>query len=144
MLTSGNKMKKYSKEDIDKLISLLDFSKIVGGLLPVIVQDNETNDVLMLAFANEEAVKKSLETGYAHYYSRSRMSLWKKGETSGHLQEIKRVIMDCDNDTLLIKVHQIGAACHKGYYSCFYKELKNGNTHDIGKKIFNPDEIYKK
>ena len=101
-------IKKYSKEEIDKFVENLDFSKIEGGLIPVITQDNETNEVLMVAFANEEAVRKSLETGYAHYYSRSRNLLWKKGETSGHVQEIERVFTDCDMDSLLLKINQIG------------------------------------
>jgi phosphoribosyl-AMP cyclohydrolase len=135
-------VKKYSDVDTDSFIKILDFSKIKDGLIPVIAQDYETDEILMLAFANEEAVRKSLSTGYAHYYSRSRQTLWKKGETSGHLQEIKNVIIDCDNDSILYKVHQIGAACHKGYYSCFYNEYIDGEMKFIGKKIFNPEEVY--
>jgi len=137
-------MIKFSSEKIEKLLKILDFSKIKGNLLPVIAQDYKTNEILMLAFANEEAVRRSLETGYAHYYSRSRDVLWKKGETSGHIQEIQRVITDCDNDSLLIKIKQIGAACHKGFDTCFYNEFKDGDLKIIGKKIFNPDEVYKK
>lgn len=137
-------MKKFSKDEIDIFINLLDFSKIEGDLVPVIAQDYKTNEVLMLAFANEDAVRKSLETGYAHYYSRSRKELWKKGETSGHVQEIERLIIDCDNDSLLIKIKQIGAACHKGFDTCFYNEFENGELKTIGKKVFNPDEVYKK
>ncbi len=137
-------MKKFSKENIDKLINLLDFSKIEGNLVPVITQDIQTNEILMLAFANEEAVRKSMETGYAHYYSRSRRELWKKGETSGHVQEIQQIITDCDSDSLLFKVKQIGAACHKGYDKCFYNEFVDGKIKIIGKKVFNPEEVYKK
>ena len=137
-------MKKFSKEDIDKFIILLDFSKIEGGLVPVITQDSQTNEILMLAFANKEAVRKSLETGYAHYYSRSRSLLWKKGETSGHVQEIQQIIIDCDSDSLLFKVKQIGAACHKGFDTCFYNEFVDGELKIIGKKVFNPDDVYKK
>ncbi|MGQ4874834.1 MAG: phosphoribosyl-AMP cyclohydrolase [Promethearchaeia archaeon] len=136
-------MKTFSKEQIDEIINLLDFTKIEGGLIPVITQDYKTNEVLILAFANEEAVRLSLETGYAHFYSRSRNKIWKKGESSGHVEEIIQVITDCDNDSLLFKVKQIGAACHKGYYSCFYNELTNEGINIIGKKVFNPDEVYK-
>jgi phosphoribosyl-AMP cyclohydrolase len=137
-------MIKYSSEEIDEFIKLLDFSKIKGGLIPIITQDYRTNEVLMLAFANEDAIRKSLETGFSHYYSRSRKTLWKKGETSGHVQEIQNVITDCDNDSILFKVKQIGAACHKGYDTCFYNEFKDGELKIIGKKVFNPDEVYKK
>ncbi|TFF97998.1 MAG: phosphoribosyl-AMP cyclohydrolase [Promethearchaeota archaeon] len=137
-------MKKFSKEYIDKLINLLDFSKIEGDLVPVITQDSQTNEILMLAFSNKEAVRRSLETGYAHYYSRSRRELWKKGETSGHVQEIQHIITDCDSDSLLFKVKQIGAACHKGFYSCFYNEFVDGEIKVIAEKVFEPEEVYKK
>ena len=137
-------MIQYSSEEIETFIKILDFSKIQGNLLPVVAQDYQTNEILMMAFANEEAIRKSLETGYAHYYSRSRDVLWKKGETSGHIQEIQRVITDCDNDSLIFKIKQIGAACHKGFDTCFYNEFKDGKIQTIGKKIFNPDEVYKK
>jgi len=137
-------MKKFSKQEIEKFIEIIDFSKIEGNLIPVITQDYQTNDVLILAFANEEAVRKTLETGYVHFYSRSRKTLWKKGETSGHVEEVERVITDCDNDSLLLKVKQIGAACHKGFDTCFYSEFDKGKLKTIGKKVFNPDEVYKK
>ncbi|MBA7526552.1 Phosphoribosyl-AMP cyclohydrolase [subsurface metagenome] len=135
-------MKKFSKEEIRVLINLLDFSKIKGELVPVITQDSETNEVLMLAFANKVAIEKSLETGYMHYYSRSRQKVWKKGETSGHFQEIEKLITDCDNDSLLMMVKQIGGACHEGYYSCFYRNFKNGKFNEIRKRIFNPKDVY--
>ena len=95
-------------------------------LLPVIVQDLHTNDVLMMAYMNREALQLSLETKLAHYYSRSKQRLWKKGESSGHLQHIKQFLIDCDNDTLLLKVEQEGVACHTGRKSCFFTELENG------------------
>ena len=135
-------MKKFSKEEIRVLINLLDFSKIEGELIPVIAQDHKTNEVLMLAFANKVAIEKSLETGYVHYYSRSRQKIWKKGETSGHFQEIEKLITDCDNDSLLMMVKQIGGACHEGYYSCFYRNFKNGKFNEIRKRIFNPKDVY--
>ena len=94
-----------------------------GGLLPVIVQDEISSTILMLAYANMEAVKKTQESGFAHYWSRSRNALWKKGESSGHLQRIVEVLVDCDEDTLLYKVHQSGVACHTGADSCFFRKL---------------------
>ena len=94
-----------------------------GGLLPVIAQDAVSGAVLMLAYANREAVKKTQESGFAHYWSRSRNALWKKGESSGHLQKIVEVLVDCDEDTLLYKVQQSGAACHTGAPNCFFRKL---------------------
>jgi len=135
-------MNKNSEEKIKEVINKLDFSKIKGNLIPVIAQDYHSNEVLMLAFANKIAIEKTLETGIAHYYSRSRQKIWKKGETSGHIQEIKEILIDCDNDSILIKVQQTGAACHKGYYSCFHKKIKNRDFSIIGNKVFNPDEVY--
>lgn len=102
----------------------LDFKK-QNGLLPVIAQDEHTGAVLMLAYANLEAVKKTQESGFAHYWSRSRKALWKKGENSGHLQKIVEVLVDCDGDTVLYKVKQSGAACHTGATSCFFRKLPN-------------------
>jgi len=104
-------------------VEKIDFSKN-NGLIPVVVQDFNTNEVLMLAYMNEEALKKTLDTGYAHYFSRSRNKLWKKGESSGNTQEIKDIFIDCDNDTILLKVNQTGPACHTGRKSCFFTNLK--------------------
>ena len=101
----------------------IDFEKN-GGLVPVVVQDIDTNEVLMLAYMNKEALQKTLESGYAHYFSRSRNKLWKKGESSGHTQEVKEILVDCDNDTILLKVKQNGVACHTGRKSCFFTNLK--------------------
>jgi phosphoribosyl-ATP pyrophosphohydrolase/phosphoribosyl-AMP cyclohydrolase len=105
----------------------LDFEK-QGGIVPAIVQDSDTGLVLMLAYMNDEAFKLTRETGFAHYWSRSRNSLWKKGETSGHLQKVIEIRIDCDDDTVLLKVKQSGAACHTGYISCFYRTVKNGSA----------------
>ena len=123
----------------------LDFSK-GNGLLPAIVQDYKTGKVLMLAYINEEAWKKSLETGETHFWSRSRKELWHKGESSGNVQKIKAVFVDCDNDTVLFQVEQIGgAACHMGYDTCFYRKVnQDGTVEIVGKKIFDPEEVYKK
>ena len=96
-----------------------------GGLIPVIVQDYESNEVLMLAYMNEEALKLTQSTKFAHYFSRSKNRLWKKGESSGHTQEVKEILIDCDNDTILLKVKQNGVACHTGRKSCFFTNLEN-------------------
>lgn len=95
-----------------------------AGLVPAIAQDIATGEVLMLAYMNEESLKLTLETKIAHYYSRSRKELWKKGETSGNIQEVKGFYYDCDADTILLKVNQIGVACHTGSYSCFFNEVE--------------------
>ena len=112
-----------------------------GGLIPVIVQDTTSRDVLMMAYANEEAVRLTGSTGFAHYYSRSRKKLWKKGEESGHFQKVLRVLVDCDEDCLIYEVEQTGAACHTGYRTCFYRTLE-GTT--IGEKVFDPEKVYGK
>jgi phosphoribosyl-AMP cyclohydrolase len=105
------------------ILEKMDWKKM-NGMIPVIVQDANTNVVLMLAYANELALEKTLSTGFAHYWSRSRNELWKKGETSGNTQKIKRVATDCDYDTLIYIVEQKGPACHTGDYSCFHNYLK--------------------
>ncbi len=122
----------------------LDFNKM-GGLAPAIVQDNESGEVLMLAFMNKEAWEATLETGKATYYSRSRNQLWVKGETSGHVQLVKEIRVDCDDDTVILKVEQLGgAACHKGYRSCFYRKVENNTLTITEKPVFDPKEVYKK
>ncbi len=120
----------------------LDFEK-VDGLIPAIAQDNETGEVLMMAFMNKEAWELTLKTGIVHYWSRSRNKLWKKGESSGNIQEIKEIRVDCDNDCVLLKIKQIGdAACHTGYKSCFYRVVKGSELKEDGEKVFNPEEVY--
>ena len=120
---SNMMVEKYEKQNESLSISNLDFEKF-SGLLPVIAQEQATGKVLMLAYANLEAVRKTQETGYAHYWSRSRKTLWKKGESSGHVQKIMEVLVDCDEDTLLYKVSQTGPACHTGEKSCFFRKLQ--------------------
>jgi phosphoribosyl-AMP cyclohydrolase len=112
-----------------------------GGLLPVIVQDAKSREVLMFAYMNEEAFGLTQKTGAAHYYSRSRKKLWKKGEESGHVQHVKEIRIDCDADCLLLLVEQDTAACHTGYVSCFYRDL-DGRI--VGRKAFDPDAVYGK
>jgi len=120
----------------------LDFEK-QGGLIPVIAQDFETGDVLMVAYMNPEAWERTKETGYVHYYSRSRKSLWKKGESSGNLQKVREIRVDCDSDCLLIKIDQQGgAACHTGYRSCFYRVVEGEGLRISGEKVFDPEERY--
>lgn len=120
-----------------------DFAK-GGGLLPAIAQCAETGEVLMQAYMNEESYRKTLESGEAHYWSRSRQCLWHKGGTSGHVQKVKAVRLDCDSDAILLLVDQVGgAACHAGYRSCFYRELKDGRASLCSPLVFDPKEVYK-
>jgi phosphoribosyl-AMP cyclohydrolase len=121
----------------------LDFEK-TNGLIPAIAQDYQTGEVLMLAYMNEQAFEETLKSGKATYYSRSRQVLWKKGETSGHMQEVKEIRVDCDNDTVLLKVDQIGgAACHKGYKTCFFSRVENNDLKIVDSIIFDPKKVYK-
>ncbi len=106
----------------------LDQIKFSGGLIPAIIQDVENNEILMLAYMNQESLEKTIQTGETHFFSRSQGKLWKKGETSGHIQKVKAIHIDCDSDTLLIKVEQVGVACHTGERSCFFKPLARRGT----------------
>ncbi|MGC9318804.1 MAG: phosphoribosyl-AMP cyclohydrolase [Armatimonadota bacterium] len=112
------------------------------GLLPAVVCDHETGEVLMVAYMNEDAVRRTVETGKATYWSRSRQKMWVKGETSGNVQRVRWIRLDCDGDTLLLGVEQTGGACHLGYRSCFYRELHDGQWDAIAEKVFDPDEVY--
>jgi phosphoribosyl-AMP cyclohydrolase len=124
------------------VVVTLDFPR-AGGLVPAIVQDHDTGEVLMLAYMNQEAWNRTLATGRAHFWSRSRQKLWCKGETSGHIQEIREVFVDCDLDTVLLKVHQVGgAACHEGYRSCFYRKVEGGELKVVDARVFDPLEVY--
>jgi len=115
------------------------------GLIPAVCVDAETHQVLMLAYVNQEALLETVRTGRTHFWSRSRKKLWMKGESSGHTQEVKTVYADCDMDSVVIEVSQRGAACHDGYYSCFYRRLNDkGEWQMTGKKLFDPDKVYKK
>lgn len=119
-----------------------DFTKD-NGLLPAIAQDYLTKDILMVAFINEEAWKLTLESGIVHYYSRSRKKIWKKGETSGNLQYVKEIRLDCDQDAVLFLVEQIGgAACHEGYVSCFYRSVYPGDEKIVSEKKYTNEELY--
>ncbi|MDZ7641133.1 MAG: phosphoribosyl-AMP cyclohydrolase [Desulfurivibrio sp.] len=132
---------------MDKILA---FDKDERGLLPAIVQDDASGEVLMLAYINEAAWQKCLETGQAHYWSRSRNKLWLKGESSGHIQKIKEILVDCDADTVVFRVEQLGrAACHTGHRSCFYRRVSTADggqpaLESIQTPVFDPAEVYKK
>lgn len=111
------------------------------GLIPVVVQDAHTRAVLMVAYANAQAVELTRNTGFAHYFSRSRRKMWKKGEESGHFQKVLRILVDCDEDCLIYEVEQEGAACHMGYQSCFFRTIEG---EIIAEKVFDPDRVYAK
>ena len=122
----------------------LDFEK-TDGLIPAIAQDAETGEILMLAYINEESWNETLKSGCATYWSRSRSKLWKKGESSGNVQKIKEILVDCDNDAVVFKIDQIGgAACHTGYRSCFYTKVSGEETEIVSEKVFDPEEVYGK
>ena len=122
----------------------IDFDK-AGGLVPAIAQDADTGEVLMLAWMNAEAFSETVRTGRACYFSRSRGRLWRKGEESGHVQEVRGIYIDCDADTVLLKVKQIGgAACHEGYKSCFFRQVEGEELRVIAERVFDPKAVYKK
>ena len=121
----------------------IDFAKS-GGLVPVITQDADTGEVLMLAHMNEQAFEETLRSGRAVYWSRRR-GLWRKGEESGNHQDVRGIYVDCDADTILLKVHQIGgAACHEGYQSCFFRRVEGDSLRVVGERLFDPKQVYKK
>ena len=122
--------------------TLLKFDR--QGLIPVVVQDQESGDVLMVAFMNEEALQKTRQTGYTHFFSRTRNAIWRKGEQSGHSQQVREILLNCEENSLLIKVMQPGGAtCHKGYHSCYYRRLQpDGSAEVIAERLFDPDTVY--
>ena len=133
----------------------INFRHEINGIkvITAVAQDAESGEILMIANMNKEALKKTIETGIAHYWSTSRNQLWLKGESSGHTQEVEEILVDCDMDAIVLKIKQNGAACHEGYYSCFFRGLDFENSPDIHdlkdedlkinqKRIFNPDEVY--
>jgi phosphoribosyl-AMP cyclohydrolase len=122
-------------------MNLPDFAK-GGGILPAIAQDAASGAVLMLAWMNEAALEETLRTGRAVYYSRSRNRLWRKGEESGHVQQVKAVFIDCDADAILLRVEQTGAACHEGYASCFFRQLTPGGVEIIAERLVDPASVY--
>lgn len=123
----------------------LNFRHKVGDqeLVIAIAQDYKTCEVLMVAYMNRKAFQKTVETKKAHYWSTSRQKIWLKGESSGNFQEVHEILVDCDEDAVLIKISQKGGACHEGYESCFFRKLEDNKFKVVGKKVFNPDEVYK-
>jgi phosphoribosyl-AMP cyclohydrolase len=127
--------------------SQLNFRHRINGenLIIAVVQDHNTGEVLMVAYMNQEAVEKTFKTGLAHYWSTSRKKIWLKGESSGHLQKLISVKLDCDLDTMLLQVEQEGGVCHEGYYSCFFRDMSLEEGHEVkivGDKVFEPQKIY--
>lgn len=121
----------------------LNFAKSADGLIPAIAQDWQTGEVLMLAYINEESWKLTLETGKATYWTRSRKKLWVKGESSGNVQLVKEILVDCDEDTVVFKIEQIGdAACHEGFRSCFFRKVEDGELKVVGERVFDPKDVY--
>lgn len=130
---------KLTPEKAEELVRRLNFGE---GLVTAVVQDWKTGEVLMVAHQDGEAVRKTLTTGLMHYWSRSRRKLWLKGESSGHLQHLKGVRVDCDGDAVLYLVKQVGGACHEGYRSCFFRGWRRGGLEEVGRRIFDPERIY--
>ncbi len=125
-------------------ISIIDFDK-AGGLVTAIAQDDETNEILMVAYMNEASLRQSLELGEVVYWSRSRQKLWHKGEESGNVQKLKGLFVDCDGDAILLRVEQVGgAACHTGKQNCFFRRIDGGRIVDVGRQVFDPAEVYQK
>jgi phosphoribosyl-ATP pyrophosphohydrolase/phosphoribosyl-AMP cyclohydrolase len=114
------------------------------GLIPAIIQDASSNEVLMMAYMNHQSLDMTLKTGITHFWSRTRQQIWQKGETSGNIQQVQELYIDCDRDTLLIKVNQIRGACHTGHKSCFYKKIEpnSGDIYEFGDKVFDPEKVY--
>ena len=122
----------------------MDFSKL-NGLIPAVIQDADTSEVLMVGFMNETALAETRRTGFATFFSRTRNTLWTKGETSGNKLEVVDILVDCDEDTVLLKVNQVGgAACHEGYTSCFFRKLAGGELAVVGERVFDPKQVYGK
>ena len=113
------------------------------GLVPVVIQDFQNGEVLMVAYMNRESLKTTMETGKTHFWSRSRQKYWMKGESSGHTQEVKEIFVDCDADCVLMKVEQKVAACHTGFRGCFYRKWEDGEFKTVGVKVFNEEDVYK-
>jgi len=125
------------------LEGVIDFDKL-GGMVPVIAQDHADGAVLMMAYMNREALAETLRTGRVCYFSRSRNKLWRKGEESGNVQELRGLYVDCDADAILVKVHQVGgAACHEGYRSCFFRQVAGEELQVIAERVFDPREVYR-
>ena len=130
-----------SPADLDAFFPLLKWT--ADGLIPAIVQDAATGDVLMMAWMDRDAIRRTLATGQAHFYSRSRRASWHKGATSGHVQYVEAILVDCDADVLLIRARQVGGACHEGYRSCFFRRVdEHGRLEIVSTPVFEPGDVY--
>jgi phosphoribosyl-AMP cyclohydrolase len=140
---SASEETRRARSPIDLTIAA-DFSRGSEGLLPAIAQDADSDRVLMMAWMNEEAFRETLSTGQAVYYSRSRQALWRKGETSGHRQTVREIRVDCDRDTILLRVSQVGAACHQGFESCFYRRVdcEDATLQTVDERLVDPRSVY--
>jgi len=128
---------------LDETIANLKYD--AAGLIPAVCVDVDTRQVVMMAYMNADSLRDTVKTGKTHFWSRSRQKYWMKGESSGHTQDVQAIYTDCDKDTLVIEVKQHGAACHEGYFSCFYRKLNESGDWDVvAEKLFNPDDVYKK
>ncbi len=128
----------------EESISIIDFAK-GDGLVAAIAQDDTSGEILMVAYMNEESLRRTLELGEVVYWSRRRQKYWHKGEESGNVQKLKGIYVDCDGDALLLRVEQVGgAACHTGRQNCFFRRIDEGKIEDVGVQVFDPDEVYKK
>ncbi|HEY9164969.1 MAG TPA: phosphoribosyl-AMP cyclohydrolase [Candidatus Kryptonia bacterium] len=128
--------------DFNKIKSELKFGS--DGLVTAVAQDYSTGEILMLAHMNEESIRKTVETGQAVYWSRSRKRLWHKGEESGNVQNVREILVDCDGDAVVLKVEQVGgAACHTGHRSCFHRKVSDAGLVEVGKRVFDPEKVYK-
>jgi phosphoribosyl-AMP cyclohydrolase len=140
---SGVRRAKLLPSRVNDSMSIPDFSKN-DGLLPAIAQDAATGEVLMLAYMNAESFAETQRSGRAVYYSRSRQKLWRKGDDSGHTQHVKAIYVDCDADTILLKVEQVGAACHEGYRSCFFRQVQGSDVVVTAERLVEPGDVYGK
>lgn len=125
----------------NNLLKQIKFNK--EGLLPAVVQDAASGKVVMMAYMNKASLMRTLQTGKVHFYSRSRKNIWLKGETSGHIQKVREIYLDCDGDAVLIKVAQTGGACHEGYFTCFFMKAGSKGWKVVEKKVFNPEKVYR-
>lgn len=129
-------------KNIDKILSMVKFDE--KGLVTAVAQDHETGEIMMLAHMNLDSLRETIETGHAVYWSRSRKKLWRKGEESGNVQNIKELYLDCDGDAIVLKIEQVGgAACHTGHRTCFYRKLQDGELIEMGSLVFDPEKVYK-
>ena len=133
-------MANLESKQMDEILDQIEYD--ANDLVTVVVQDAGDGTVLMIAHANREALRRTLETGQAHYWSRSRRKLWRKGESSGHVQRVREFRIDCDADCVLLRVEQVGGACHEGYRSCFFRLLRDGQFVVTAEKVFDPGKVY--